>query len=118
MPDPVRPTARQALHGVAELVLAGPQYRRSGTIRLRPVPGGFGTIAEPDLRVDGAFLVAGGRRLMLAGTNARELAEAAGVEVGAPGIYTDGSGIGPDDPIEVDADDVARLAACYSHGDQ
>jgi hypothetical protein len=32
---------RQSLHGVAELVLAGPQYRQSGTIRLRAVPGGF-----------------------------------------------------------------------------
>src|SRR5215470_17212087 len=97
MPDPVRHTARRALHGVAELVLAGPQYRRSGTIRLRPVPGGFGTTAEPDLRIDGPFLVAGDRRLALSGTNARELAEAAGVEVGPPGIYSDGSGVSPDD---------------------
>lgn len=32
-------TARRSLHGVAELVLAGPQYRRSGTIRLRVSPG-------------------------------------------------------------------------------
>ena len=46
--------ARQALHGVAELVVAGPQYRQSGTIRMRVVPGGFGSIAEPDVRVDGA----------------------------------------------------------------
>src|SRR5438045_2062001 len=118
MSEPVPHTARRALHGVAELVLAGPQYRRSGTIRLRPAPGGFGTVAEPDLRIDGAFLVAGGHRLLLSGTSARELAEAAGVEVGAPGIYSDGSGVGPDDPIDVDEGAAARLAACYSRGDE
>jgi hypothetical protein len=118
MVDPAPHGARRALHGVAELVLAGPQYRRSGTIRLRPVPGGFGTVAAPDLRVEGAFLVAGGRRLALAGTSARELAEAAGVEVGAPGIYADGSGVAPDDPIDVDGATAAGLAACYSRGDE
>jgi len=117
MSDPVVRTARQALHGVAELVLAGPQFRRSGTIRLRATPGGFGTVADPDLRVEGAFLVVGGRRLILSGTSPRELAAAAGVDAGAPGIYHDGSGVGPDDGIDVDAADADRLAGCYAHGD-
>ena len=40
------------------------------------------------------------------------------MQVGAPGIYSTGSGVSPDDPIEVDADAAAGLAACYSHGDQ
>ena len=44
---------RQSLHGVAEMVLAAPQYDTSGSIRLRVTPGGFGTTADPDLRVDG-----------------------------------------------------------------
>jgi hypothetical protein len=38
---------RRSLHGVAELVMAGPQFRRSRSIQLRVVPGGFGTVAEP-----------------------------------------------------------------------
>ena len=39
---------RRALHGVAEYLLAGPQYRASGTIRLRVSDGGFATVAEPE----------------------------------------------------------------------
>jgi len=37
---------RRSLHGVAELVLAGPQHGRGGGIRLRVVPGGFGTTVD------------------------------------------------------------------------
>ena len=36
---------RRSLHGVAELLLAGPQHRAHGTIRLRVTPGGFGGVA-------------------------------------------------------------------------
>ena len=38
---------RRSLHAVAERVLAGPQYRAAGTIRLRVTPGGFGTPRFP-----------------------------------------------------------------------
>jgi hypothetical protein len=40
------------VHGVAELVLAGPQYAESHDIRLRVAAGGFGTVASPDLRIE------------------------------------------------------------------
>ncbi|GAA0363779.1 hypothetical protein GCM10009530_11830 [Microbispora corallina] len=116
--DEVTAATRRALHGVAELLLAGPQYRRSGTIRLRVVPGGFGTVAEPDLRVEGAVLVAGDRRLPLAGTYA-ELGAAAGVDPGAPeGLYHDGSGAAPGDEITVDAAAAARLAESLAIGEE
>ena len=47
--DPSRRAAtRRSLHGVAELVLAGPQYRTSGSIELRVTPGGFATTVAPD----------------------------------------------------------------------
>jgi hypothetical protein len=109
---------RQALHGVAELVVAGPQYRQSGTIRLRVVPGGFGSIAEPDVRVDGAYLVADGVRVPLVNTTIADLATAAGVRVGAPtGLYDDGSGADPGDEVDVDAPAVAYLADCLALGD-
>ena len=52
---------RTALHGIAELLLAGPQYAASGTIRLRVVPGGIATVAAPDLRLEGAELVGAAR---------------------------------------------------------
>ena len=56
------PRTRRALHAVGELVLAGPQYRASGTIKLRVSPGGFRTWAEPALAVVGTDLVGTGGR--------------------------------------------------------
>ena len=70
--------SRRALHGVAELVLAGPAYARDGDIRLRPTPGGFGVWAQPGPRIDGVELVAGTRLVPLGGT-IQALADAAGV---------------------------------------
>jgi hypothetical protein len=108
---------RRSWHGVAELVLAGPQYRRSGTIRLRVVPGGFATVREPDLRVDGTDLVAADR-LSLDGRTCADLAGAAGADVGVPeGLYHDHSGVAADEPLRVDAAAAAHLAACFAAGD-
>ena len=50
-------TTRRSLHGVAELVLAGPQHAETGEISLQPVPGGFGTTHSPDVRVVGTDAV-------------------------------------------------------------
>ncbi|MFC6882091.1 MULTISPECIES: hypothetical protein [Actinomadura] len=112
-------TTRRALHGVAELVLAGPQHRRSETIRLTIRPGGFGTVAEPDLRVEGAELVAAGRRIPLNGATCTTLAAAAGVEAGPPrGLYEDGSGMSPDEVVGVEAAAAEYLAQCYARGEE
>ena len=54
MGDQELAVTRRSLHGVAELVLAGPQYRATGKLRLRVVPGGFATTLTPGLRVDGS----------------------------------------------------------------
>src|SRR5215203_3573886 len=90
---------RTSLHGVAELLMAGPQFRRSGTIRLRSVPGGFATVKEPALAVDGDLLAG----LELSGTTFADLAAGLGIDGGAPeGLYADGSGLGLDDVIEVE----------------
>ncbi|MFI0406766.1 hypothetical protein [Actinomadura sp. 3N508] len=110
-------TARRSLHGVAELVLAGPQYRQSGTIRLRIVPGGFGTVQDPDLRVNGTELVAGDREIPLNGTTCRELAAAAGIDAGGvEDLYKEGSGVGPDDILGVDAQAAQYIADCFHQG--
>jgi hypothetical protein len=107
---------RRALHGVAETVIAGPQYRTSGTIRLRVTPGGFGGVASA-LRVEGADLTWPGGRAPLTGT-CRQVADAAGVRVGPPeGLYTDGSGVGPDEPFAVDPEGAAALADWFARGD-
>jgi hypothetical protein len=110
---------RAALHGVAELLLAGPQHRTHGTIRLRVVPGGFATVAGPELRVDVGALVAGDRRVALAGTTYGRAGAEVGVEAGAPvGVYREGSGARPDDPVDIDPATAAHLAGCFALGDR
>jgi hypothetical protein len=110
---------RRALHGIAELVLAGPQHSLNGKIRLRVTPGGFGTVFEPDLRVEGVHLIAAGQRLPVNGRTYAELAAAAGVEARAlTEVYSDGPGITPDEVITVDADAAAHLANCFALGQE
>jgi hypothetical protein len=107
---------RRSLHGIAELVLAGPQHRASGTIRLKVTPGGFGG-AVSDLRVEGTELVTPTGRVPLAGT-CRELAAAAGVEVGAPqGVYGDTTGVDPDEPLVLDPAAVSLVEMWFGLGD-
>ena len=64
---------RASLHAVAELLLAGPQFRRSGTIRLRVLGEGFGTVADPDLRVDGTDLISAAGSFPLAGADRKSV---------------------------------------------
>jgi hypothetical protein len=107
---------RRSLHGVGEGVIAGPQHREFGTIRLRATPGGFGGLRTP-WRVDGLELTDGSKRLPLSATFG-ELAAAAGVEFGPPdGLYNDTSGCAPDDPIVVDPAAARRVAAAFELGD-
>jgi hypothetical protein len=109
---------RRALHGVAELLLAGPQWRASRSIELRVLPGGFGTVAEPDVRVDGTELVHNGQRLALRGTNYLRLGAAAGLDAGnLADVYPDGSGAAPGDPVHVDPSAASYLAASLAAGD-
>lgn len=109
-------TTRRSLHGVAELLIAGPQHRAHGTIRLRVTPGGFGGVAAP-VRVEGAELVWDGGRAPLTGSY-RALAAVAGIaDPGAPDSYTDTSGVGLDEDIAVDAAAAAGIAGWFARGD-
>ena len=115
--DPLT-TTRRSLHAVAELVLAGPQYRRHGTIRLRVTPDGFGTVAGPELRVDGTDLSGGGQRWPISGRSCAELAAAAGREPRAlTDVYRDGTDVGPDEALHLDPAAAAWLARCWAAGD-
>ena len=116
MDENVLTATRRSLHAVAEQVLAGPQYRDSGTIRLHVTPGGFAQVKGP-WRVEGAELVAGEKRIPLSGTIA-EVAAAAGVEPGVPeGLYSDHADLGPDEPLAVDPAAAAELAGWFARGD-
>lgn len=115
-PMDLTPT-RIALHGVAELLLAGPQHTASDTVRLRVVPGGFATIAEPDLRVEQAELVGPGGRQPLRGTY-RQVAEALGVTARRlDDVYSDGPDVDPDDVIELDPSHLTTLLEALAVGD-
>ena len=50
MDDRTYAETRRSVHGLAELVLAGPRYRSSGQMRLRVLPDGIGTWEQPGPR--------------------------------------------------------------------
>jgi hypothetical protein len=108
---------RRSLHGVAELVMAGPQWATSHDIRLRVTPGGFGTVTAPDLRVEGTTLVTRSGRVPLRGTFA-ELAAAAGVEpVELRDVYAEGPGVSLSDEISVDEEALDVVLEAFARGD-
>lgn len=108
---------RRALHGVAEYVLAGPQYAASQSIRLRVTPGGFGTCLAPDLRVAGVELVTAHTRLPLT-TTCAELAVAAGVEPrDLRDVYAVGPELSTDDPVLVDSEASSVILGALARGD-
>jgi hypothetical protein len=108
---------RTALHGVAELLLAGPQYDASGTIRLRVVPGGIATVAEPDLRLEGAELSGPAGRHPLAGTYAEAAAQVGVAPRRLDDVYRDHADVSVDDAIEVDPEQLVVLLEALARGD-
>ncbi len=109
---------RTCLHAVVEAVMAGPQHRASGTIRLAVVPGAIQTVAEPRIRLEPTCLTGpGGEASLLDTTSAMALAAAVGVVAGAPdGVYADTSGVELDELIAVDADLATALLDWFSVG--
>jgi hypothetical protein len=108
---------RRSLHAVAERLLAGPQYREHGTIKLVVSPGGFGQFAGP-LRVEGVEVVGEHGRVALRGTIG-DVAAASGVEAGEPaGVYSEHADLGPDDELTVDPAAAALLLDWFARGDR
>jgi hypothetical protein len=92
---------RRQLHGVAESLIAGPQYRASGTIRLAVRPDGFTGTVLP-VAVHGTELVWPQGSAPLAGP-LRDLAEAAGLQAGPPkGAYDSDAPLDPTAVLSVD----------------
>jgi hypothetical protein len=112
-------TTRASLHGIAELLLAGPQYRQHGTIRLRVLPGAFATIAAPDLRVDHLKVRTHDAAVEVRGATYAELGSRLGVVAGAPeGLYEHGSGAQPSDRPVLDPRTARVLLAALDLADQ
>jgi hypothetical protein len=110
---------RRSLHGVAELVLAGPQHAESGTIRLRRTPGGFGTVAQPSLRVSGVHVVSPAGVVDLDGRTSATVAEELGVEARSlADVYRGGPGVRPDEILHVDARAASVVAEAFAVGER
>lgn len=109
---------RRTLHAVAELVLAGPQYRATGKLRLRIVPGGFATVLGPELRAVGTGVVgAGGVAVPIDGHSARAIAAELGLTAGRPeGAYADGAGVDPDETLTLRPDQADLLMGAFARG--
>ena len=106
---------RRALHGVAELVLAGPQYDTSQDIRLRVTPGGFGTVASPDLRIDRVELVTPNGRSPSVGRS-RDSPKRPGSTRRAPRRVCRGTRRELDEPVVVHPDEAAVILAAFATG--
>ena len=108
---------RRSLHAVAERLLAGPQYREHGEIRLRVTPGGFGQFAGP-LRVEGTEIVGGERRAPLRGMIS-DVAAVLGVQAGEPAdLYSEHAEFGADDALAVDPAAAELLLDWFARGDR
>lgn len=117
MDDTASKATRRSLHAVAELLIAGPQHREFGTIRLSVTPGGIGGTKSP-IRIDGTDLVWPGGRSALRGSCA-ELAASAGISAGAPvGLYADTSDVGLDEPLSIDPDAASVMLGWFALGDE
>ena len=108
---------RRSLHGVAELLLAGPQHARSGTIRLAPCADGFATVADPAVSVVRGALVHDGRTVPLDGHTVTAAAAAVGLApCSLDDLYRDGSGVTADDLLTVDDGAAETIADAFSRG--
>lgn len=110
---------RESLHGVAEWLLAGPQYERAGTIRLQVTESGIRT-KDGEGAIEGDSLVVRRDgdtvRVPLKGT-ITALAGAAGLKPSVPeGLYHDHSSLEPSSEIDLDQATAAELLDWFRRG--
>lgn len=110
-------TTRRALHAVAELLIAGPQYEAAGDIRLAARPGGFGGWVGATPAVSGTDLITSTGRFPLGGS-VNELARRAGISPRTlRDVYTGGPEFSLDEPTEVTASAADVLLRSFTDGD-
>jgi hypothetical protein len=109
-------STRRQLRGVAESLIAGPQYRAAGTVRLAVRPDGFAAVAIP-LAVRGTELILPNDAVPLAGSLA-EVAAIAGVDVGPPdGVYDIVDPLPLDENLKIDAPAAEWIYRSHYAGD-
>lgn len=94
---------RRQLRGVAESLIAGPQYRSSGTIRLAVRPDGFAAVTIP-VAVHDTELILPNDAVPLEGPMS-SIAEATGIVAGPPeGVYDIVDALDPDTDLRLNAE--------------
>ena len=111
---------RDALHRVAEHVVAKARFVHDREIRLTATDGGFGTPLLPDntrVRVDGSDLVVdtAGRSARIGLTTIADAAAFVGIVPGFPvELYPAATPFEPDRPLSIDRDAARSLATWYA----
>jgi hypothetical protein len=81
------------------------------------MPGGFATVFQPDVRVQGSRVAAGESVSEISGQTARTLGERLGIAAGKPeGAYRDGAGVGIDEPLALRSDHAAAVLDALALG--
>jgi hypothetical protein len=108
-------TTRGQLRGVAESLIAGPQHRAAGTIRLAVRPDGFAGVALP-IAVRGTELVFPAGAVTLAGP-LDAIADAAGLDAGPPdGVYEIVDPLSPHSVLDLDPAAAERVYRSHYAG--
>jgi hypothetical protein len=112
------PTTRHSLHGLAELVLAGPRYTAGGSMRLRAGSDGIRTWDDPPVRLSRGELVADGRRIALSGLTFGDAAAAVGLTAQPlDHVYHDGPHVTVGELVALDPDELAVVEEALARGD-
>lgn len=108
---------RAALHAVAEVLVAGPQYAAHGDIRLTVRAGGFAGWVAGSAAVAGTDLITPTGRVPIGG-RLGDLAAAAGIEPRRlTDVYSGGPAIDLDDRVDLDPAAATRILGALTAGD-
>ena len=110
---------RRGMHGLAELALAGPQYRSTGRLRLRVLPEGIGTWEEPGVALAGGRLVTARHDVPVDGLTFAEAAARIGVQASPlDDVYRDGPGVDETEVVHLDEEGVRTVEQALATGDR
>ena len=110
---------RRCLHGLAELVLAGPRFRQTGELRLRVRPGGIRTWDDPVAALEGGELVTPHSRFPVQGLTIAQVCERAGLQLtDLDDVYTDGPHVDPAEVLDLDESSLRVALDALATGDE